>query len=127
MRERLKSLASGNWSSLTLCSLQLKAPHQNLEISEEDAEKRMTNLLKVGQISKAYKVLTGDRTRLPQDSWAYELLKSKFPEQGESCLTHEQRTALRSFESPFQKLEKKLFSGKVIRLLMVSIISEKST
>jgi hypothetical protein len=53
MRERLKLLATGDWSSLTLGSLQLKAPLQNLEISEADVEKRMTKLLKVGQISKA--------------------------------------------------------------------------
>ena len=56
MRERVKLLASGDWSSLTMGLLQLKAPHQNLEISEVDVEKRMTKLLKVGQISKAYKV-----------------------------------------------------------------------
>ena len=39
MRERLKLLATGDWSSLTLGSLQLKAPLQNLEISEADVEK----------------------------------------------------------------------------------------
>ena len=40
MREHVKLLASGDWSYLTLGSLQLKAPHRNLEISEADVRKK---------------------------------------------------------------------------------------
>ena len=42
------------------CEVVLKPPQQNLEISENDVQKRITKLLRVGQISKAYRVLTGD-------------------------------------------------------------------
>ena len=100
IRERIKVLASDDWSALTLGSLQLKPPQQNLEISENDVQKRITKLLRVGQISKAYRVLTGDRTRLPQDSWAYEMLKSKFPEQCKIHLSTEQHDALKKFKPP---------------------------
>ena len=56
IHERIKVLAADDWSSLALGSLQLKAPQQNLEISDADVKKRMTKLIRVGQISKAYKV-----------------------------------------------------------------------
>ncbi len=73
IRDRIKVLAADDWSSLTLGSMQLKVPQQNLEIAEADVKKRTTKLMRVGQISKANKILTGDRSRLPQDTWAYEL------------------------------------------------------
>ena len=46
---------------------------------------------------KGYKILIGDRNRIPQDGWAYNLLKDKFPESGENILTDEQRARLRLF------------------------------
>ena len=56
IRDRIKVLAADDWSSLTLGSMQLKAPQQNLEISDADVKKRTTKLMRVGQISKAYKI-----------------------------------------------------------------------
>ena len=115
IRERIKILAADDWSSLTLGSLQLKASQQNLQISDADVKKRMTKLMRVGQISKAYKVLTGDRSRLPQDTWAYELLKSKFPEQSQRCLTQEQIEALRNFKPPqIEDIEAHIFERVIL-------------
>ena len=138
IRERIKVLASDDWSALTLGSLQLKPPQQNLEISENDVQKRITKLLRVGQISKAYRVLTGDRTQLPQDSWAYEMLKSKFPEQCKIHLSTEQHDALKTFKPPpiediemhhldiilFIIISNSSFLARGIKLPMVSIISD---
>ena len=115
IRERIKVLAADDWSSLTLGSLQLKAPQQNLNISDADVKKRTTKLMRVGQISKAYKVLTGDRSRLPQDTWAYELLKSKFPEQSQRHLSQEKLTALRNFRPPqIEDIEAHVFESVIL-------------
>ena len=129
IRERIKVLASDDWSALTLGSLQLKPPQQNLEISENDVQKRITKLLRVGQISKAYRVLTGDRTRLPQDTWAYEMLKSKFPEESKRCLSPENITALRNFKPPLiedieEQYSKASSSVRRIKFVMALITFE---
>ena len=115
IRDRIKVLAADDWSTLTLGSLQLKAPQQNLEISDADVKKRTTKLLRAGQISKAYKGLTGDRSRLPQDTWAYEMLKSKFPEESKRCLSPENITALRNFKPPLiEDIEAHIFEGVIL-------------
>ena len=100
LRDRIKLLAKHDWSQFTLGTLQLKPMNQRLEFSDEDIKKRMTKLVSAGQISKAYRVLTGDRTRLPQNEWAYNLLKTKFPEKEVNNLTDEQLEALRTFQPP---------------------------
>jgi len=115
IRDRIKVLAADDWSSLTLGSLQLKAPQQNLEISDADVKKRTTKLLRAGQISKAYKGLTGDRSRLPQDTRAYGMLKSKFPEESKICLSPENITALRNFKPPLiEDIEEHIFEGVIL-------------
>jgi hypothetical protein len=71
--------------------------------------------MRVGQISKAYKILTGDRSRLPQDTWAYELLKSKFPEQSQRYLSQERLTALRNFRPPqIEDIEVHVFESVIL-------------
>ena len=100
LRDCIKLLAKHDWSQFTLGTLQLKPMNQRLEFSDEDIKKRMTKLVSAGQISKAYRILTGDRTRLPQNEWAYNLLKTKFPEKGVNNLTDEQLEALRTFQPP---------------------------
>ena len=104
MRGRIQLLVRDDWSQFTLGSLQLKPMNQRMEFRNEEVTKRITKLVSVGQISKAYKVLTGNQNRIAQDEWAYNLLKDKFPETGENNLTDVQRAALRSFnpgEVPF--------------------------
>ncbi len=97
MRARIQLLVQDDWSQFTLGSLQLKPMNQRLEFRDDEITKRITKLVSVGQISKGYKVLTGNQNRIAQDEWAYNLLKDKFPETGENNLTDEQRAALRAF------------------------------
>ena len=100
LRERIRLLVLDDWSHFTLGSLQLKPLSERLEFNDEQVKRRVTKLVSVGQISKGYNVLVGDRTRVPQNDWAYNLLRDKFPQKGQNDLTDEQRAILRAFNPP---------------------------
>jgi len=85
---KLNLLAQDDWSTFTIGSLSKK----NLDFkasTKEQIHASATRLIESGEIGKAFKRLNSDPNKVAPTREAFETIRSKFSEQGESCLSEE--------------------------------------
>jgi len=126
LRERINLISKGDWSSFTLGNLKLKTLFElnNEQISTKEMQKRISKTLGCNAISKAYRILVKDNSRIPQNEWAFNLLESKFPARNEiSPLSDEQVHELRNFQPQRVSLEADVDSIREIVMRQGNLIS----
>ena len=97
MKKKLDLLSRNLWDSFTLESLSLRVILPGGVTSTDQAYRRAEKLIKVGQLSRAYKAIVGDKSRLTPCEDVFNALSEKYPAEGVNCLTNEQLNELNSF------------------------------
>ena len=96
----------------------------NKQIPTKEMQKRISKTLGCNAISKAYRILVKDNSRIPQNEWAFNLLESKFPARNEiSPLSDEQIHELRNFQPQRVSFEADVDSIREIVMRQGNLIS----
>ena len=97
MKKKIDLLSINKWESFTIESLSLRVVATGNTISTEQSYHHAEKLIKAGQLSKAYKSIVGDKSRITPSLEVYDALTIKYPPEGINKLTDSQLNELNGF------------------------------